>query len=243
MKVHRSLVAGLLLVALAGEGASASLPEQMKQLPKGGGWLWLPARYERSDQVYGLVVVLHPAGIGGQRFLKVWGIVAEQTDEFIVLAPEASDLKKRMWSLKDEPRVIDTVKQVASSYRIDPHRVLLTGFSQGGIYTFTFGLRNPHVFRGLAPVSGALVARPNPTSAAILERARGLAIYICHGALDDRIPVARARAARDRLEELGYRVTYREERYQGHTYPKYESQRIWRWFRAVTASPANKTQK
>ncbi|NQT86467.1 dienelactone hydrolase family protein [bacterium] len=231
--MRRSLTC-LLLAALAGSASARTVVTEIRTLPENRGWLWEPRGYSKDKEAYGLVIVLHPAGIGGQRYLKVWGEIANRTGEFIVMAPEAADVKRRMWALNDEGRTLAAIKQVVGAYRIDPRRILLTGFSQGGIYTYTFGLRNPHMFRALAPAGGALVARPSPASAAILERAKALPVYISHGGADDRIPVARARAARDRLEKAGYRVTYHETPYQGHTFSSQEAHRIWNWFKAAT---------
>jgi len=240
--MRRTFACLLLLVAV--DSAMARTPPQIRTLPENRGWLWEPTGYAKNkEKFYGLVVVLHPAGVGGQRYLQVWGEIAERTGEFIVMAPEASDTKRRMWVFGDEKRVVDAVRQVMGAYRIDPGRVLLTGFSQGGVYTYTFGLRNPQLFRGLASVSGALVARPSPEATAILERAKGVPVYISHGNADIRIPVARARAARDRLEAAGFHVTYRETPYKGHSFSEQEAHRIWLWFKAVTAPPGSKTEE
>ena len=203
-------------------------------------WLYLPKGYDKA-KVYPLVVVLHPAGLLGHRFATVWGGVADTTGDFVVLAPECRDTKKRMWKFADEGELIATIKLVVGKYNIDPTRILLTGFSQGGVYSYTFGLRNPSLFRAAAVVSGALVARPSPAADKILAGARGVPFYIVHGLLDARIPVQRARASRDRLEKVGYRVTYREIPHLGHFYPTGESDRIWAWFKALTtaAKPAS----
>ncbi|MFP4056579.1 MAG: prolyl oligopeptidase family serine peptidase [Candidatus Brocadiia bacterium] len=200
--------------------------------PRRPCWLYVP-RSTEATKTYPLVVVLHPAGLRGSRFAKIWGEAAEQTGEFLVAAPECMDQEKRLWAFADEPQFLATVRKVISDYNVDPTRVLLTGFSQGGVYTYIFGLRNPQLFRAIAPVSGALLARPNPETRRILEQARHVPVYIAHGAADTRIPVERARAARDRLEKLGYTVHYRELPYHGHSYPHGESARIWAWFKAL----------
>lgn len=201
--------------------------------PKRDCWLYVPKTYDKSKP-YPLVVVLHPAGLHGSRFASVWGETAERTGAFLVAGPECKDPKKRMWDMADEKELIETIRKVMAAFSVDPTRVLLTGFSQGGTYSYTFGLRHPEMFRAIAPVSGALVARPSPEGEAILRNAKGLGVYIAHGAIDDRIPVERARASRDRLEQAGFGVTYREVPQLGHLYPNGESDRIWAWFRALT---------
>lgn len=217
------------LMRMAGEGQ-----------PRRDCWLYVPKSYDKS-RAYPLVVVLHPAGLPGSRFVSVWGQTAERTGAFIVAGPECRDPKKRMWDISDEKDLLATIQKVMGMFSVDPGRVLLTGFSQGGTYSFTFGLRNPGTFRAIAPVSGGLIARPSPEAEAILRRARGLGVYIAHGAADDRIPVERARASRERLEQAGIVVTYREVPQLGHFFPEGEPDRIWAWFDALTrpAGPLN----
>jgi len=196
----------------------------------------VPKTYDRA-RPYPLVVVLHPAGLHGSRFVSAWGLVAERTGAFLVAGPECRDQKKRLWDMADEKDLLATVRKVMATFNVDPSRVLLTGFSQGGTYSYTFGLRSPELFRAIAPVGGALVARPGPEADAILLKARGMGVYIAHGAADDRIPIERARASRTRLEQAGFTVTYREVPELGHYFPDGEPDRIWTWFAALTAPP------
>jgi len=234
-----------LWAACAALGAGAATPPEtatgLMRMPAEGRprrdcWLYLPKTYDRSKR-YPLVVVLHPAGLHGARFVSLWGRTAERTGAFIVAGPECRNREKRMWDISDERDLLATVRKVIATFGADPARVLLTGFSQGGTYSYTFGLRNPGVFRAIAPVSGALVARPSPAVEAILKRARGMGVYIVHGAADDRIPVERARASRVRLEQAGFTVTYREVPHLGHFFPEGEADRIWAWFSALTTQP------
>ncbi|HUT35476.1 MAG TPA: prolyl oligopeptidase family serine peptidase [Planctomycetota bacterium] len=203
-------------------------------LPRRDCWLYVPKTYDKSRR-YPLVVVLHPAGLHGARFVSIWGEAAERTAAFLVAGPECRDTKKRMWDIADEKDLLATVRKIAGSFSVDEDRILLTGFSQGGTYSYTFGLRNPGIFRAIAPACGALVARPSPEADAILQKARGLGVYIVHGAADNQIPVERARASRERLEKAGFTVTYREVPQLGHFLPDGEPERIWAWFRALTA--------
>ena len=224
--------------AAAGEDVSATglMRMEAEGRPKRDCWIYVPKTYDGS-KLYPLVVVLHPAGLRGSLFVRSWGEVAERTGAFIVAGPECKDPRTRTWEFSDEPEFIATVKKVSKMFSIDPGRVLLTGFSQGGVYTYIFGLRNPTVFRAIAPLSGALIARPGPESEAILLRARAEGVYIAHGALDDRIPVERARASRDRLLQAGFSVTYREVPQLGHSFQPGEPERIWAWFTALTSQP------
>lgn len=218
------------------EAKTGLLKRQTEGRPKLDYYLYVPVGFERAKR-YGLVVVLHAAGVHGARFTLQWGVLAERAGDYIVLGPECQDRKRRVWKFGDEGHVIATVRKVVADYNIDGRRILLTGFSQGAVYTYTFGLRNPGVFRALAPFSGALFVR-SPAALEILKRARGLPVYIVHGAADAAIPTARGRAARDRLEEAGCRVVYREIPQFGHRFAPMEAGRVLKWFGQLAAEPA-----
>ena len=229
--------------AWAGSTWEDDTPERLKRVQFDGlparrdCWLYLPKGYDKAKR-YALVVVLHPAGLRGDRFARIWGEAADRAGEFLVLAPECLDQRKRLWRMGDEALVVKTVERAVATFPcIDSTRVLLTGFSLGGNYTYLFGLRNPTKFRAVAVASGALKARPSPEADAILQRAVRLPVYIVHGVQDPHVPVARARASRDRLEALGYRVTYHERRLLSHFYAPGESDRIWAWFKQAIAQP------
>lgn len=240
---HRPELPALLALCLFGAALAAEdkpnstglLRIQAVGRPRRDCWLYVPTTYDRTRR-YPLVVVLHPAGLAGASMVRTWGDAAERTAAFIVAGPECKDRKHRRWSLDDERDLLATINKVTGLYSVDPGRVLLTGFSQGGVYAYTFGLRNPGVFRAIAPVAGALIAGPTPAAEAILRRARGMGVYIAHGAADQQIPVVRARASRARLEKAGFVVTYREIPYMGHHFPPGEASRIWAWFEKLTGA-------
>ena len=98
--------------------------------------------------------------------------------------------------------------RVIEQYNVTPGRVLLAGFSQGGIMTYRCGLERPDLFAGLAVLSASL---PDPVQLkARLPSERKQPIFIAHGVHDQMLPVAPAREAAAFLEGEGYTVKYRE---------------------------------
>ena len=71
------------------------------------------------------------------------------------------------------------------------------------------GLRHPERLGGIMalscylPLGDTLAAETSPTN-------RDVPIFMAHGTDDPVIPLHRARRSRDKLTELGYRVTWRE---------------------------------
>ena len=88
---------------------------------------------------------------------------------------------------------------------------MLAGFSQGGAIVLQTALRYPERLAGVVALSTYL-----PLAAAVAaERSdanRDLPMFMAHGQYDDLIPMSRARASREHLEKLGYKIEW-------HDYP------------------------
>ena len=98
--------------------------------------------------------------------------------------------------------------------------------SDGATYALLCGLADGAPFTHLAPACGVL--HPLLLGGG-LARARGLPIYLVHGALDWMFPVDTARMAREALLAAGARLVYREIDDLSHTYPREENPRILDW--------------
>lgn len=92
---------------------------------------------------------------------------------------------------------------------IDPERLVVMGFSQGGVMAFDLALGRPDRFRALVALSSWLPdavlqgLRPDPARAA-------LATLLIHGTRDPMIGIENARAAKARLEGFGMHVAWGE---------------------------------
>lgn len=91
---------------------------------------------------------------------------------------------------------------------LTPDRVVLSGFSQGGVMTLYVGLTSPEAYAGLAVMSGYL---PVPeTLTPILPQRRDRSVLMVHGVYDSVLEIPRARKARELLEEAGVHPEYHE---------------------------------
>jgi phospholipase/carboxylesterase len=94
-------------------------------------------------------------------------------------------------------------------YPIDRRKLVLLGFSQGGVMAYDLFLRQPERFAGLAALSSwlppDLVAAASPS-----EAHKNLPVLVMHGTEDPMIPVERAQESRDALLGYGVSLTYRE---------------------------------
>lgn len=106
-------------------------------------------------------------------------------------------------------QVLAFLDAAQESYPIDPQKIVLLGFSQGGTLALDLALRDSSRFAGLAALSSWLpeevAAQIQPDSAH-----QSLPVLVVHGTEDPMVPVDRARESRQRLTEIGVLLTYRE---------------------------------
>ena len=99
--------------------------------------------------------------------------------------------------------------QCSNTYPIDPKKLAVLGFSQGGVMSYSLALPNPRRFAALAVLSSwlpkELLPRLNVTDAA-----QSLPTLVQHGTQDPMIEVARARSSVETLRELKVPLTFRE---------------------------------
>lgn len=198
-----------------------------------GGFCWYVPEYYDAQRPWPLIVALHGGSGNGSDFLWAWLREARQRG-YILLSPSA---RGDTWSDEDDQGLLQILSWLSQRYHLDPTRVLLTGLSDGATFSLLFGLAHPRVYRALAPLCGVL----HPGNAIIgnLERARGVPIYLVHGALDFIFPVELARHARDTLLAAGAALQYRELPELSHTYPRSQNAHILDWFESLPRdSPA-----
>lgn len=83
---------------------------------------------------------------------------------------------------------------------IDPGKILLVGFSQGGAVAYETGLSYPQTLAGVAALSTYLAVDP----AERLRCEHDFPLWIAHGNVDDVVPLSLGEQARRRLSELGF---------------------------------------
>ncbi len=222
------LVARLREAALREDGARVGvLHARNDRGTRGGFSLYVPETWAASASPP-LIVALHGGSGHGRDFLWSW-LREARARGALLLSPTAQD---RTWSIMggedvDAARLAIAVDEIATTYRVDRSRVLLTGMSDGATYALMAGLADGMPFTHLAPACGAL--HPMLLARGGIAAARGRPIYLVHGALDWMFPVEIARMGCDALQAAGARVVYREIEDLSHTYPRDENPRILDW--------------
>jgi phospholipase/carboxylesterase len=175
-------------------------------------FIYVPAIYEPNIPAP-LLVLLHG---GGGRSAAEWAAAPIPTlvDDagLIVMAPSARGLTWDRVQGDWGPDVQFMDFALTTTFKrcnVDPTRIALGGFSDGGSYALSLGASNGDLFSSLLGFSPGIYAP---------EDARGRPrVFISHGTLDDIIPIdLGGRRIAEAMRRQGYDVTYREFN-AGHT--------------------------
>lgn len=194
---------------------------------RGGAALYVPEYYDDTE-AWPLVVALHGGSGEGNAFLWSW-LREARTRGCLLLAPTATG---STWSLtepeEDGPVIAQHIAAVSAQWRVDDRRILLTGMSDGGTFTYSWGLGRDCPATHLAPVAAAY--NPILMGFADVERLPGLPVRIVHGARDWMFAAATAAEAARTLRAAGACVEHVDIPDLAHAYPREQNGPILDWF-------------
>jgi phospholipase/carboxylesterase len=107
------------------------------------------------------------------------------------------------------PLVAQAVQQAGEQLGVPPERVVVGGFSQGGIMSLSLLLTQPELLHAAMVMHSRLLPEVQSLQAPP-ERLRGRELWVSHGTEDAMIPLASARQIRDVVASLPVALTYRE---------------------------------
>jgi phospholipase/carboxylesterase len=110
-------------------------------------------------------------------------------------------------------------------------RILLAGFSQGGVMALHTGLHYPKRLAGILALSTFLAEGENIAATRADANAR-IPILMCHGQQDGVLPMAMGKSSLAALKSAGYAVEWREYP-MAHEVCMAEIQEISRWLQSV----------
>ncbi|WP_291474832.1 dienelactone hydrolase family protein [Acidovorax sp.] len=105
--------------------------------------------------------------------------------------------------------VAQTVEAASAQLGIAPERVVVGGFSQGGIMALSLLLTRPELLHAAMVWHSRLLAEVVPLQAPH-EALHGKKLWLSHGTHDNVIPLASAQAIAHHMATLPVSVTYRE---------------------------------
>jgi phospholipase/carboxylesterase len=111
--------------------------------------------------------------------------------------------------MSSKNKLEEFLSECLERYPVEQKKLVVLGFSQGGVMALSLALTNPERFAALAVLSSWLPKELVP-QLAIGESVQSLPTLVLHGLQDSLIEVARARDSVERLRELRVPLTYRE---------------------------------
>lgn len=164
----------------------------------------VPDGYDPSKP-YPLVVVLHGAFSTARQIEEHSGFsdLADR-EGFLVLYPNGITLfgllqhwnaghccgKAAADGVDDAGFLRAAIREVGERLNVDPARIYVTGFSNGGMMTHLFGALAGDLVAAIAPLAGSVGSRPEPGAPLqqVPEPARPLPVAIMHGRTDEQVP-------------------------------------------------------
>jgi phospholipase/carboxylesterase len=111
--------------------------------------------------------------------------------------------------LSSRKKLQEFLDECLKRYPIDTKKLVVLGFSQGGVVAYSLALSNPERFAGLAVLSSWLPKELIP-ELSISEAVQSLPTIVQHGSQDQMIEVQRAQDSVEQLRALRVPLTYRE---------------------------------
>ncbi len=143
--------------------------------------------------------------------------------------PLAGDADIRASAVSIEELIDEQVAQGISTKRI-----VLAGFSQGGVIALHLGLRYREPLAGIMALSTYLHDPEHTIDQISLENA-GIPLFMAHGLMDPMIPITRAITSRETLKALDYPIEWHEYA-MGHSVCLEEIKDMSRWLTLRLAS-------
>jgi len=186
---------------------------------------------EGSDGPRPLIIALHGNGGLATDYPAVWGPVAEEIGAILAVPSGAQRVGEgRGWGDVEQADaiVLLTIEYIKERFEVDWERVVLTGFSQGGLMAMAVASRHPETFVGVIQMAGGYIPRVDAQPDADDGHLRYYFMVESRDRVADRV----RRAASD-FEAAGYEVDLRVLAGTGHSFPRATKNELLRALRFV----------
>ena len=227
--VGNKLFAALVLMLAASSGWAEEEPSlhHARFNPEQTYYLHVPAQYT-GQEVWPLFIVVHGGQSRGKGDFKLWKPYADQ-EGFILLAPNFSG-EDHQFASDSERILVKLMEEIWEDYRVDPQKILLSGFSSGGAFSYRFAMAYPALVHTVAIFNAGDF--PNPALAQ--EAARRPRFYLAVGS-EEALYAQQSREFSVRLQQAGYEAQTFVARGVGHSIPSKSIIDVLELFRAMNA--------
>ncbi len=209
---------------------------ERKQVLAADYLLFLPDGYGAdATKRWPLILFLHGAG---ERGTNVWLVAKHGPPKidttmsdfpFIVVSPQCPTGK--IWS---NDLLLALLDEIEAKYKVDTHRIYLTGLSMGGFGTWSLGLTYPERFAAIAPIcGGGDYITPFLAEGEKKTAMDSLGVWAFHGGKDPVVPLEESQSMVDTLKKVGVKevkfTVYPEALHDSWT-QTYTNQELFAWF-------------
>jgi len=169
-------------------------------------YVHFPAGYHPNESLP-LIVVVHGAFDTGKGMEKFSGFSRlSDKERFIVMYPNGIGILGFLqhWNaghccgkaaddqIDDVGFVSAAIDDLCSKFDVDQKRIYMTGFSNGGMFTYRFGAEKSDMLAAIAPLAASLGGKSSPDMPAWRspEPSKPLSVLVMHGLTDEDIPFA-----------------------------------------------------
>jgi predicted peptidase len=195
--------------------------------------VFVPVTYH-GDKPFPLILFLHgigECGTDGKRQVKIGLGPAVRKRQaifpFLVIFPQG---KIGFWTAKAESSrlALAILSEAEKNYRVDEHRIYLTGVSVGAHGAWCLAQEYPKRWAAIVPVCGW----SDPSEA---SRIKDIPCWCFHGADDRTVPVLASRRMVAALQEAGGEPRYTEYLHIGHnSWEKaYDTEELYSWLLSI----------
>jgi len=153
---------------------------------------------KRQDRRLAVFSVRGPLTLGAAQY--AWFMVRFSASGPVINAPQAESARLML---------IDFIDALPAVYGIDPGRVWIAGFSQGGIMSASVALTRPDKVRGFGILSGRILPEISPQLASP-EALKDLSAFVSHGIEDGTLPLHFGQGSRKWLQDRQVPLSYQE---------------------------------
>lgn len=178
----------------------------------------VPPNYNPENS-YPLVVALHGYGSSDYSFHDVWKPATDSLNLILLTPRGENNTKERVgysWGANSDIIVMSSINIIMEKLNIDKSKIFLTGFSQGGSYTYIISDRHKMAFKGIAPLNASFEENWLDEIPVMRENTKA---YISFGELEQEIS-EEAQNASEKLNAKGYRTKLSIYEGIGHQLPQ-----------------------
>jgi hypothetical protein len=174
--------------------------------PETNYWIYVPGSYDSTHMTaMPLFVWLH--GCGGESAGDINTVSPGGSQDWISIA--VGGREGDCWDPSgDGPKVMAAIADVKSHFNVDPHRVILGGYSSGGDLSYRLAFYNANSFAGVLAENTTPFRDTGSTQEASLAAAswKFNVVQVAH-LQDTTYPIATVRAETDAMKAAGFPVT------------------------------------